>query len=235
MNDQKFGQVADSYSKMFYYSPYYTMLAEFLEKYLGDATSVLEIGAADGIVAMAWNKLREESNRSTPLTYFAVEPIERMVSIAKQRAEKMIIKLLPIISDIQHAADIAEMQNIQIDGLVISRVLHEVFIQHDLDHEKLFADIQRIIKVKRPKTVVLGIVNRYIGLNAEETQRFIEEQTKEIGHGHDPAKEYVDQTLLDEFMRRQGYKIIDRGGVTQPLNGFDPSPWGETITVYMLS
>ena len=85
MIDDKFKKVADSYSKMFYYSPYYTKLAEFLERYLGSAKIVLEIGAADGIVAMAWNKLREESNHSAPLTYFAVEPVERMVDIAKER------------------------------------------------------------------------------------------------------------------------------------------------------
>jgi SAM-dependent methyltransferase len=233
MNDEKFEKVADSYSKKFYYSPYYTMLAGFLEKYLG-ATSVLEIGAADGVVAMAWNRLREESNYSVPLTYFAVEPVERMVNIAKERATGMTITLLPIVGDIEHAVDSAEIQNVQIDGLVISRVLHEVFIQHDLDHELLFVDIQRVLEAKHLKVVVLGIVNRYIGLNPEDTQRFIEEQTKVIGHGHDPAKEYVDQTLLDEFMKRQGYKTIDRGGATQPLNGFDPSPWGETITAYKL-
>lgn len=232
MNDKKFEKVADSYSKMFYYSPYYTKLAEFLEKYLGDAAHVMEIGAADGIVAMAWNKLREESIYSVPLTYFAVEPVERMVGIAKQRAEEMKMTLLPIVGDMEHAVDLAEIQKVQIDGLVISRVLHEVFIQHDLDHERLFADIQRVLEVKHPKVVVLGIVNRYIGLNPEDTQRFIEEQTKEIGHGHDPAKEYVDQNLLDAFIQRQGYKIIDRAKITQSLNGFDPSPWGETITVY---
>lgn len=217
---------------MFYYSPYYTMLAGFLEKYLGDATSVLEIGAADGIVAMAWNRLRESSSNSAPLTYFAVEPVERMVNIAKERAGEMAIKLLPTVGDIEHAVELAEIENVHVDGLVISRVLHEVFIQHNLDHERLFVDIQRVLEAKHPKVVVLGIVNRYIGLNPEDTQRFIEEQTKVIGHGHDPAKEYVDQTLLDEFMHQQGYEVIDRAKVTQPLNGFDQSPWGETITVY---
>jgi ubiquinone/menaquinone biosynthesis C-methylase UbiE len=232
MNDGKFEKVADSYSKMFYYSPYYTMLAEFLEKHLGDATSILEIGAADGIVAMAWNRLRKSSSNSAPLTYFAVEPVERMVNIAKERTKEMTIKFLPTVGDIEHAVGLAEIENAHIDGLVISRVLHEVFIQHNLDHVRLFADIQRVLEAKHPKVVVLGIVNRYIGLNAEETQQFIEEQTKEIGHGHDPAKEYVDQNLLDVFMQSQCYKIIDRDGVTQPLNGFDPSPWGETITVY---
>lgn len=234
MHDEKFEKVADSYSKMFYYSPYYTMLAEFLEKYLGDATSVLEIGAADGIVAMAWNRLREPSSNSAPLTYFAVEPVERMVNVAKERAREMTIKFLPTVGDIEHAVELDEMRDVAIDGLVISRVLHEVFIQHNLDHERLFVDIQRVLEAKHPKVVVLGIVNRYIGLSAEETQRFIEEQTKEIGHGHDPAKEYVDQALLDGFMKRHGYRTIDRGGVTQPLNGFDPSPWGETITVYQI-
>ena len=138
----------------------------------------------------------------------------------------MKITLLPMVGDIEHAVDLAEIRNVQVDGLVISRVLHEVLIQHDLDHEKLFADIQRIIGAKQPKTVVLGIVNRYIGLSPEDTQRFIEEQTKEIGHGHDPAKEYVDQVLLDEFMHGQDYEVIDRAKITQPLNGFDPSPWG---------
>lgn len=232
MSNGKFEKVADSYSKLFYYSPYYTKLAELLEKYLGDASSVLEIGAADGIVAMAWNKLRADTSNSKPLTYYAVEPVERMVNIAKERANEMTIKFLPTVGDIEHAVELAEVQNAHIDGLVISRVLHEVFIQHDLDHEQLLVDIQRVLEAKHPKIVVLGIVNRYVGLSAEETHRFIEEQTKEIGHGHDPAKEYVDQTLLDAFMKRQGYTTIDRGGVTQPLNSFDPSPWGETITVY---
>lgn len=234
MFDDKFEKVANNYSKMFYYSPYYTKLAELLEKYFGSAESILEIGAADGIVAMAWNKLREESSHSTPLTYFAVEPVERMANIAKERASEMTIKLLPIVSDIEHATKLTEIRNIQIDGLVISRVLHEIFIQHDLNHEKLFKDIRQIIEAKRPKVVVLGIVNRYIGLSPEDTQRFIKEQTKEIGHGHDPAEEYVDQDLLNNFMQSQGYKIIDQAKITQPLNGFDPSPWGETITIYKL-
>lgn len=232
MNDGKFEKVADKYSKMFYYSPYYTKLAEFLEKYLGDAGAILEIGAADGIVAMAWSKLRDELGHSSLLTYFAVEPVDRMIEIAKGRASEMSFNFLPILGDIEHTVELDEIRNAQIDGMVISRVLHEVFIQHGLSHDRLFADIQRVLETKHPKTVVLGIVNRFVGLSPEDTKRFIEEQTKEIGHGHDPAKEYVDQNLLDAFMQREGYEIIDQAKITQPLNGFDPSPWGEMITVF---
>ena len=233
MTDDKFEKVADDYSKMFYYSPYYMALAELLETHLGNARNVLEIGAADGIVAMAWERVRRESKNTRPLTYFAVEPVARMVEIAKERACTMGIELLPSLGKIHDS--ILLSQDTVLDGLIISRVLHEVFIQHGLDHEKLFLDIKKSLDQKHPKFVVLGIVNRFAGLTKEETERFINEQTKEIGHGHDPAVEYVDQRLLDAFMTESHYAIVDRKKIAQPLNGFEPSPWGETITVYALS
>jgi len=232
MVNDKFEKVADNYSKMFYYSPYYMLLAELLEKYLGQARHVLEIGSADGIVAMAWERVRQESGNKRPLTYFGIDPVERMVEIARERAGTMNINFIPSVGKIDETIQIS--QDTALDGLIISRVLHEIFIQHDLDHEKLFFDIKRILDEKHPKIVVLGIVNRFIGLTKDETERFINEQIKEIGHGHNPAKEYVDQTLLDEFMTKNQYKIIDQKKISQPLNGFDPSPWGETITVYEL-
>jgi ubiquinone/menaquinone biosynthesis C-methylase UbiE len=236
MVNDKFEKVADSYSKMFYYSPYYMLLAELLEKYLGQACHVLEIGIADGIVAMAWERVRQESGNKRPLTYFGLDPVERMVEVARERSDTMNIKFLPSVGTISEAIQISQLvRDTPLDGLIISRVLHEIFIQHDLDHEKLFFDIKRILDRKHPKIVVLGIVNRFIGLTKDETERFISEQIKEIGHGHDPAKEYVDQSLLDEFMIKNQYKIVDQKKISQPLNGFDPSPWGETLTVYELS
>ena len=234
MTNEKFEKVADNYSEKFSYSPYYIALTELLEKYLGNARIVLEIGMADGIVPMAWDKVRRTLGHEDTIKYYGVDPVERMVHIAKKRAKEMKIEFLPSLGSIDDALESAQITNdsVIVDGLVISRVLHEIFIQHHWDYEKLFLDIQKILLSKSPKIVVLGVLNRVTDLTVEETTRFIQEQMKIIGHGHDPAKDYVDQAVLDVFMTENHYEIIDQEKVLQPLEGFDPSPWGTTITVY---
>lgn len=228
----KFERVCEEYTKLFYYAPYYMTLARLLEQYLGEASEILEVGGADGIVALAWNRVRQESHNKSPLTYRMVEPVKRMVEIAQSHCNDLNFRFMPFVGTLDQAVASAQLDDIAIDGLVISKTLHEVFIQHDLDHDRLFNDLHRIINAKNPQVVVLGILNRVITLSPEETERFIAQQVKKIGHGHDPAKEYVDQQLLDMFMEDSGYQIVNRKKILQPLAGFDPSPWGETITVY---
>lgn len=234
MTNEKFEKVADNYSEMFSYSPYYVALTGLLEKYLGNARAVLEIGMADGIVPMVWDTVRRALGHENIIKYYGIDPVERMVQIARERAEKMEIEFFPFLGGIDDVLESAQMidETLVLDGLVVSRVLHEIFIQHLWDHEKLFLDIQKILLSKSPKIVVLGVLNRVMDLTVEETNRFIQEQMKIIGHGHDPAKDYVDQALLDVFMNENHYVIIDQERVTQPLKSFDPSPWGTTITVY---
>ncbi|MCR4314556.1 MAG: hypothetical protein NUV84_04925 [Candidatus Uhrbacteria bacterium] len=91
-------------------------LARLLEKYLGEAHELLEVGGADGIVAMAWDRLRRESHNESPLTYRMVEPVERMVEIVQNHANNLGLRLLPFVGTFDRVIASAQINDTDKDS-----------------------------------------------------------------------------------------------------------------------
>lgn len=236
MNKQlnpKFAAVADNYTNRYYFKPYYTKFVDMLEKYLGEASLVLDIGAADGIMVGAWDRRRKEVGKDSELQVVSIEPVERMVDIAKERAKALDIKADHHVGSLENAVESLELeQNSNVDGVYISKVLHEINVEYGHDEDRLEHELSELIEATSPNIVIIGIVDRVTTLTPEEVERFNECLIKQIGHGHDPARDYLDQKWLDDVMSKAGYEIIEKHSTDQLIEGFENPPWSQTITVY---
>ncbi len=225
----KFDAVASSYSEKFGFTPYYSALIELLEKYCDRVHCVLEIGAANGIVPQIWDKIRKVGEW---LEYYSVDPSPKMVRQAKSVAETLSMRYHPTLGYIENALEVCGLMNKKLDLLILSRSLHEIYLGHGRDIEKVFSNLSKLIEQSNPDFVVIGDAERNTGLSQTETQRFIEQQAATIGHGHDPAIDYLDFSRIITFMCAVGYQFLDEKGVVQPLDGFEVSPWKFRIVAF---
>ena len=234
MEYQKFREVAQAYSQRFQFDPYYATLIPLLQKYLGNAQHVLEIGAANGHVPELWDQKRRGLSQSTPdsLVYHSVEPVEAAVAIARQKATKMGFTYLPQVGTLFVAPDASSLQDTSLDGLVISRAFHEMYFNYYRDDIRLQRDLASILERKSPRIFVYADAEPFFGLCPEETQRFRKLQEAEIGHGHDPATDYLPLSFLMQIVIPLGYTLVEEEHIVKPVQGFDPSPWRFVLAVF---
>ncbi len=225
-SNNKFASVADEYSQRFGYPPYYNAFIGFLEKYCSDANLVMEIGAAGGIVAEKWDAVSDKPD----LCHYSVEPVGTLFSISLEKAAKMTMRYKPQQGSFDDVSSLS-LTN-PLDCLILSRILHEVYLQYDRDSETFYGELDEIVRTHEPKYVITGIIERFEDLTEEETARFQEALETKIGHSHDPATDYLDFDELVSFMGKKGYNLLEDCHLTQPLPGFDPSPWRFGIGVF---
>lgn len=228
----KFSRVAKEYSEKFGFDPYYTALMDLLEKYCPNVRLVLEIGAANGIMVEKWDNVRKMKQNKGSFDYYSVEPVKEAVQIAQKKSPKLDIRYHPFVGVLANALEVCDLVDKKIDLLITSRSLHEIYLSYEKNLEKVFLDVNAILKTSKPHCVVHGIVERFTGLTPDETKRFIKAQTEKIGHGHDPAVDYLDFATLVSFMKSAGYTLIDSKKISQPLAGFKISPWNFRIGVF---
>jgi hypothetical protein len=221
----KFRDVAQSYSEKFDFDPYYSTLIGLLEKYTDDVRLVLEIGAANGIVPEKWNTVR-----SLDLEYYSVEPVAEMVQVAREKASGLSINYHPFVGNLENALEACKLS--KIDLLLTSRSLHEVYLAYGKNLQKVFSDLSRILVHSQAKIVVFGDAEKNTSLTPEETQRFIAAQVEQIGHGHDPATDYLDFATFSEFMTKSGYELIEQQRINQPLPDFEEPVWNYKIAIF---
>lgn len=226
---EKFEVVAEEYTERFGYEPYYSSLVSLMKKYCKG--KVLEIGAANGILAEKLEQSREIGDEY--FKYRSVEPRQKLVDIALEKANKIqTFRYLPHTGSLENALTTSGLENDQIDVIITSRSLHEAFIEYSKDENEVFLYLNKILNNKRPSIVIHGILERYSHLNEEETKEFIKKQEQKIGHGHDPDKDYLDFQLLTEFMVERGYRLIEEDHISQPLLENHPKAWTFGIGVF---
>ncbi len=221
----KFESVAEDYQKRFCFDEYYPKLIEILGKEL-DGT-VLEIGAASGILPDKLNKVWSGDN----LEYNSVEPVEKAVRIAEQlKIDKF--NYLPKVGTLENAFQACGLEEREVHGLVLSRSLHEIYLGYGRDKKKVFRHLGNILSAKSPDVVILGIVEKYEGLDEEQTKIFSQALEKQIGHGHDPAKDYFYLEEFTSLMQENNYSITEEHHIIKPFEHIKPSPWRFAIGVY---
>lgn len=226
----KFKSVAKSYSDKFALDSYYSALIELLEQHANNVRLVLEIGAANGIVPEKWDAVRKSD-----LEYYSIEPVKEMVRVAQEKATKLSLHYHPLFGNLENALAACNLSNTKIDLLVTSRSLHEIYLNYTRNLEKVFSDLSGILVSSRPDVVVYGDAERDTSLTPDETRRFIALQTARIGHGHDPATDYLDFSTVVSFMVKSGYALVDEKKIDQPLPEFKKSPWHFRIGVFRFS
>ena len=235
MEYQKFREVAQAYSQRFQFDPYYATLIPLLQKYLGNAQHVLEIGAANGHVPELWDQARRESpevSKPDNLIYHSVEPVEEAVAIARQKAAKMGFTYLPQVGTLFVAPDASSLQDKSLDGLVISRAFHEMYLDYGKEGIALRRDLTSLLERKQPGIFVYADVEPFFGLTFIETEKFRKIQENEIGHSHDPALDYLPLSFLMQIVAPLGYTLVEEEHLAKPVKGFDHSPWRFVLAVF---
>jgi len=116
--------------------------------------------------------------------------------------------------------------------LITSRSLHEALIGYGFDGSRLYSDLKNVLSAARPSVVIHGILERYDLLDETETEEFIQRQSDKLGHGHDPARDYLVFQELVDFMQANHYVLIAQDSVSQPLLEDHPDAWTFKIGVF---
>lgn len=227
----KFEKIAEEYSHRFGYGPYYSKIISYMRRYCKG--NVLEIGAAQGILAELLKETREAGEE--PFEYHSVEPSQKLVDIAKETAKNIqSFQYCPHIGTLEDGLKTSGLENRTIDVLITSRSLHEAFIGYGRDENRVFFYLSDILRNKKPSIVIHGILERYNGLDKKETIEFKRKQENILGsgQGHDPARDYLEFQKLVEFMEKNGYNLIEQDHISQPLLENHPKAWTFGIGVF---
>lgn len=227
-NLEHFRSVAKTYSEQFFFDPYYEVLIGFLEKYTPASGVVVEIGAANGIVAEQWDKVRKEM-----VQYYSVDPVEDMIVIARHKAKSLSIIYRPFLGNLENAWEVCGLKGVVVDVLLMSRSLHEIYINYGRDIEKLSQEVKKLLNKTTPSVIICGDAMKNTTLTAEETERFILAQKNKIGHGHDPSRDYLSFQEISEILNEYGYLLREKSEANQPLEGFEKRIWNFGLGIFV--
>lgn len=233
----RFDSVAETYGARFVETnkTYYVRYAELLQRHCAAIDAVCEVGVGNGVIPVYWNQLRARENPKDRLVYLSVDPSPKMVELASRRSTGF--QFIVQRGGLEDATELFSKELQKKPGmsvaLLTSRMLHEAFIGYQRDAERLRGTLRRLHAELKPEYVIHGDADRVVGLDTDQTARLIVFQEQMIGHGHDPAIDFLsfDNNMVP-FMASEGYKLIEEAKTSIPVPGFDESPWKFAIGVF---